>query len=131
MSRVTNRLRSNCSFSLVVLAILILSFSASVNAAEEAKDIYKTYCWQCHGMSGNGNGLNIRDMSVQPRDHTDGKSMSARSDDDLIKAIKEGGQSINKSVLMPPWDGVLTDEEINSLVVYLRELCQCQYGKAM
>jgi cytochrome c oxidase cbb3-type subunit 3 len=79
-------------------------------------------------MQGNGMGVNIRDMAVQPRDHTNAKEMSARSDDDIFKAIKEGGQSISKSVLMPPWGGVLSDEEIRSLVGYLRTLCKCKYG---
>jgi len=73
-------------------------------------------------------GVNVRDMSVQPRDHSDAKEMSTRSDADLFKAIKEGGQAITKSVLMPPWDGVLTDDEIHRLVRYLRKLCRCRHG---
>jgi cytochrome c oxidase cbb3-type subunit 3 len=80
-------------------------------------------------MNGDGKGVNIRDMSVQPRDHTDAKDMSTRSDEELFKAIKEGGQAISKSVLMPPWSGTFTDEEINDLVKYLRTLCNCRYGK--
>lgn len=104
--------------------------SPGASAGERAQDNYKTYCWQCHGMQGNGMGVNIRDMSVQPRDHTDSKEMSSRSDDELFKAIKEGGPAVDKSVLMPPWDGVLSDEEIRGLVKYLRHLCQCEFGKA-
>ncbi len=109
----------------VMLAVLILSLPAY--AKESAADNYRTYCWQCHGMNGNGMGLNIQDMSVQPRDHTDSKSMSTRSDADLFKVIKEGGQSMSKSVLMPPWGDTLSDEEIKDLVVYLRGLCKCQF----
>ncbi len=109
---------------------LMLSMLASFNSAanEKPADLYKTYCWQCHGMNGDGMGVNIRDMSVQPRNHTKAKDMANRSDDELFKAIKKGGQAISKSVLMPPWDGVLTDDQIRSLVGYLRKLCQCQYG---
>ena len=113
---------------LIVGAALMAAGSVSVHAAEKAEDLYKVYCWQCHGMEGTGMGVNIRDMSVQPRNHTDGKEMSARSDEELFKAIKEGGQAISKSVLMPPWKGALSDEEIHALVKYLRQLCQCQYG---
>ena len=98
-------------------------------AKERAEDNYRTYCWQCHGMQGDGKGINIRDMTVMPRDHTDPQEMSARSDEDLFKAIKEGGQAVSKSVLMPPWGGVLSDEEIWDLVRYLRKLCQCQHGQ--
>ena len=68
-------------------------------------------------------------MSVQPRDHTDAKAMSARSDQDLAKVIKEGGIAINKSVLMPPWGDLFSDEEVTDLVQYLRTLCKCSHGQ--
>ena len=103
----------------------LLIVATEANSAEQAEDIYKTYCSQCHGMQGDGMGINIRDMSVQPRDHTDKKQMSARSDEELYKAIKEGGQALSKSLLMPAWEGVLTDDEIKGLVRYLRNLCNC------
>lgn len=115
--------------SLIAAAAVALALSAAgAPARESAEDIYRTYCWQCHGMEGDGQGLNIRDMSVQPRDHTDAEQMSGRSDEEIFKAIKEGGQAISKSVLMPPWGGNLSDGEIWSLVEYLRELCECQAG---
>jgi len=97
-------------------------------AGEAAERNYNTYCIQCHGMAGNGAGLNVRDMSVQPRDHTDAKSMEARSDAELFKVVKEGGLAINKSVLMPPWGDTFTDDEIKDLVKYLRVLCKCKHG---
>jgi len=105
--------------------LLGLMMSSVVVSAESGADLYKTYCWQCHGMQADGMGVNIPDMSVQPRDHTDTKAMTARSDEELFKAIKNGGQAIEKSVLMPPWGEVMSDEEIQSLVRYLRELCKC------
>lgn len=113
----------------ILLLALLLIWLPATHAKESAADNYKTYCTQCHGVTGNGKGVNIRDMSVQPRDHTDAKDMSARPDADLFKAIKEGGLSINKSVLMPAWSDVFTDEEINDLVAHLRTLCKCQSGK--
>jgi cytochrome c oxidase cbb3-type subunit 3 len=111
-----------------LLAIFIAFVSVQAHAKESAEDNYKAYCVQCHGMEGNGKGINIRDMSVQPRDHTDAKSMSGRSDDMLFKVIKEGGTSISKSNLMPPWAGTLSDEEIKDLVQHLRTLCKCKFG---
>lgn len=115
-------------YPLLITVLCALVHSSSASAAEDGAVLYKTYCAQCHGIHGNGKGVNVRDMSVQPRDHTDAKEMSTRSDEDLFKAIKEGGQSISKSVLMPPWGPVLSDEEIHALVGYLRELCQCSHG---
>ena len=48
---------------------------------------------------------------------------AARTDEDLFKAIKHGGKAVNKSVLMPNWNANLSDDDIHSLVAYLRELC--------
>lgn len=111
-----------------LLVTLLAIFSAQAQARETAADNYKAYCVQCHGMEGNGKGMNIRDMSVVPRDHTDAKAMSGRSDETIAKAIKEGGPSIDKSILMPPWDGTLSDDEIKDLVQHLRILCKCKFG---
>ncbi len=112
-------------FLFVLTAVL---FSITAHAKESAVDNYKTYCVQCHGLKGNGNGVNVRDMSVQPRDHTDAKSMSGRSDEMLFKVIKEGGPSIDKSILMPPWGDTFSDDEIKDLVQHLRQLCKCKFG---
>ncbi|MCV2438668.1 c-type cytochrome [Paucibacter sp. DJ2R-2] len=81
---------------------------------------YNAYCVQCHGVNRDGNGINSRDMAVKPRDHTDTKGMGDTPDELLFKAIKAGGLGVGKSVLMPKWDGVMTDEEIGELVAYLR-----------
>jgi cytochrome c oxidase cbb3-type subunit 3 len=114
----------------LICAALVIGFGLAYAAVakEPARDNYRTYCTQCHGKDGNGKGINVRDMSVQPRDHTDAKAMSGRSDDAIFKVIKEGGQSIDKSVLMPPWGDTFSDEEIRDLVAYLRLLCKCTYG---
>jgi cytochrome c oxidase cbb3-type subunit 3 len=111
---------------LCVLFVAMLAVQAQ--AKETAADNYRAYCVQCHGLEGNGKGVNIRDMSATPRDHTDAKSMAARSDEALFKVIKEGGSSISKSILMPPWGGALSDEEIKDLVQHLRTLCKCKFG---
>ncbi len=85
--------------------------------------LYEIYCTQCHGISGDGKGINIADMSVLPRDHTDKDEMSARTDEELMKAIKHGGKSVNKSVLMPAWDSNFSDQQVDDLVAYLRQIC--------
>jgi cytochrome c oxidase cbb3-type subunit 3 len=113
----------------LLFTIFMASVYVQAQATEAAAvDNYKTYCVQCHGKEGNGKGINIRDMSVSPRDHTDAKAMSGRSDDLLFKAIKEGGDSVSKSVLMPPWGATLSDDEIKDMVQHLRSLCKCKFG---
>jgi cytochrome c oxidase cbb3-type subunit 3 len=89
------------------------------------EEMYGTYCVQCHGLNRNGTGINLPALSVQPRDHTDSKAMGDTPDDELFKAIKEGGLSVNKSILMPTWGGVLTDAQITEMVKYLHQVCHC------
>ncbi len=108
----------------ILISLLIMSAAPFGLFASQAEDNYKHYCWQCHGMTANGMGLNVQDMSVQPRDHSSAKAMGGRSDADLFKVIKEGGLAVDKSVLMPPWANNLTDDEIHGLVEYLRELAE-------
>lgn len=110
----------------MILTLSMLPITA--NAIEKPKDIYKNYCWQCHGKNGNGQGVNVNDMPADPRNHSSAAEMSPLTDEDIFKAIKEGGQAVKKSVLMPPWGAILTDEEIRGLVKYLRVLCQCQHS---
>lgn len=107
-----------------LLAACLLAGTTAVSAEDDRGAVlYEVYCTQCHGLKGNGGGINAAHMSVLPRDHTDTGEMSARTDEELFKVIKHGGKSINKSVQMPIWGGNLTDEDIHALVDHLRSLC--------
>ncbi len=110
------------------ITILLLTFAsqcpvAAQPSAATGEDLYRIYCTQCHGLEGDGYGINVDDMEVLPKDHTDTKEMMTRTDEDLFKAIKHGGTAIDKSVLMPNWDANLSDDQIHSLVRYLRSVC--------
>lgn len=100
------------------------SIAATDQYARAARN-YDTYCVQCHGIERNGKGINSANMSVQPRDHTDAKGMTDIPDKELFAAIKEGGLAVNKSVLMPVWGNVLSEDEIKEMVAYLRHVCEC------
>jgi len=122
------------AFFMAVLTITsYFVFAGNAAAADEqyakAARNYDTYCVQCHGINHNGRGINSRDMSVQPRDHSDAKGMGGIPDDDLFRVIKEGGLAVNKSVLMPAWGNVMNDTEIRELVAYLRFVCKCGSNK--
>lgn len=117
---------------LSVSALLALASVAPTGAAwadasgvAAAEKNYEVYCVQCHGMSRNGTGINVPYMSVKPRDHTDAKAMGDLPDDQIFRAIKEGGLANNKSVLMPAFGAVLGDDKITDLVAYLRQVCKC------
>lgn len=119
----------------IILALSCMALTNMAHAADPDSDaargqtLYRIYCTQCHGVEGDGYGINVADMEVLPRDHTETKEMKTRTDKDLFKAIKFGGKAIDKSVLMPNWDGNLSDQQIQDLVKYLRVLCCTQAAK--
>ena len=116
---------------IIILSAILSIFTAFAGRGtdvfgETSGDNYKLYCAQCHGLKGNGSGVNKADMSVAPRNHTDTIEMSRLKDSDIYEAIAHGGTAVGKSTLMPPWHGVMTDAEIREMVAYLRELCHCK-----
>lgn len=97
-------------------------------AKVDARGVYLQWCAQCHGAKGEGDGVNsTRDMAINPRDHTDELFMVTRTDAQFEEVILEGGPGVAKSPLMPPWKNTLTAVEVRALVVYMRELCNCEF----
>lgn len=107
---------------LCLVAAFLFSNTSSAEDAEQGSTLYRAYCAQCHGLEGDGYGVNALYMAVQPKDHREAKEMRARTDEDLFTAIKFGGSAVSKSVLMPAWENNLDDDEIHALVAYLRQL---------
>lgn len=114
-----------CAPATALLGLIVPAVAQAADPNPDAVRNYNTYCVQCHGIERNGKGVNSKYMSVQPRDHSDAKGMADIPDNELFKAIKEGGLSVNKSVLMPAWGDVLSDDEVHDLVAYLRHVCNC------
>jgi len=84
------------------------------------KHLYIRYCAVCHGETGKGDGFNAYNLEPRPRDFTDVRYMNALSDAHLIETIKEGGRGVNKSPLMPSWEGRLKKDEVEYVVSYVR-----------
>ena len=112
---------------LMTLCTLVLGTAVFARAAdvEQGKKLYGQFCASCHGQSGKGDGPAAAALNPKPRDHTDKEYMSKLSDDDLLKVIKNGGASVGKSPLMPPWGASLKDDQIKDVIAYVRTLC-CQ-----
>jgi mono/diheme cytochrome c family protein len=89
---------------------------------ERAELVYQLYCSQCHGINGDGKGINLSSLFVAPRNHTSPEEMGMLTDDRIYAAIRYGGTSVGKSALMPSWGGVIKDSDIKLLVEHLRIL---------
>ena len=97
------------------LAIICLAAS-SISAAfaqSSGADTYKVKCQMCHGPDGLGNtpaGKAAKIVSFKD------PSVVNASDADLIAIVKNGK---NK---MPPFKDKLTDDQIESVITYIRTL---------
>jgi putative heme-binding domain-containing protein len=96
-----------------------------IATAEHSAKVYRLYCFQCHGSTANGRGINAPHLSILPKDHTSSKEMGSLTNEGIFIAIKSGGLSVGRSSEMPPFKSMLTDSEIIGLVKHLRKLCNC------
>jgi cytochrome c oxidase cbb3-type subunit 3 len=110
---------------IVTLCAVVLSTALTAQSAdaEQGKKLYGQFCASCHGQSGKGDGPAAAALNPKPRDHTDKEYMTHMSDADMLKVIKNGGASIGKSPLMPPWGPSLKDDQIQDIIAYIRTLC--------
>lgn len=89
---------------------------------------FMSYCMPCHGETGKGDGMLSQDLDVKPRNLSDAKFLSTKSDKHLFKVIKEGGAAVGLTENMTPFAGQLSDKEIGNVVAYLRkEICKCEF----
>jgi mono/diheme cytochrome c family protein len=107
---------------------LALSLSSiGTTQAADAGQLFKFYCAQCHGLEGKGDGPNVTDdFATDPRNFTNAEEMNKLTDADIRNVILDGGPSVSKSELMPPWGKTLTNEDVDALIIHLRELCNCK-----
>ena len=118
---------------LLVVAFGVGSGPAPARAAGDAaagKIVFEQNCASCHGTSGHGDGPAAAAavaMGTPPRDFTKGefkfdtdKDGKTGTDADLANVIKGGGAAQGGSPLMAPWGGVLTEQQIQDVIAYIR-----------
>jgi mono/diheme cytochrome c family protein len=87
---------------------------------EDAKQLYEQTCAMCHGPEGKGDGPNAQVLQPKPANLT--VVLKDKDTDYLTKLLKGGGASVGKSPLMPSYEGMLNDEQIKTLIKYVKGL---------
>jgi len=54
------------------------------------KKVYQTYCADCHGDKGKGDGMEGEGMDPSPADFTDAKQNHGTADGDLFVVVRDG-----------------------------------------
>jgi len=119
--------QSRNALSLVLSFLLcspVLALASLALCAESApaRELYQENCAPCHGSQGRGDGPGVGAFPVKPANHTDPLVMRAHTDEYLFKAITEGGTGVGRSPFMPAWGELLTEQQIATLVAYIRSL---------
>lgn len=93
--------------------LLIFTLVLQANPAPDAGgDLFKQKCSMCHGADGKGY------PALKTPDFTDPKFHAKHTDDEITKIIKNG----KPGTAMPAFKDSLSDDQIKSLVGYIRSL---------
>ena len=88
-------------------------------SVERGKVVYKEYCSQCHGATGEGDGPAASGLSPQP-------AVQAKMAFDklpmeyLYNVIYHGGRSVGKSSTMPYWGLTIGQQGVADVIAYLK-----------
>ncbi len=114
MSRVTK------GAAILAAGVWLVSAAAHGAQAQEGKELYEKSCNNCHGPGGKGEGPASKMLKPPAADFA--TALKGKADADIAKTIKEGGKAVGKSPLMPAFGGKVTDEQIQTLVAYVKGL---------
>ncbi len=92
--------------------------------AETGQKLYVDYCASCHGTRGAGDGPMAASMNPKPAHHNDGAYMNELSNEHLYRVIAGGGGAVGKSPMMTSWGAVLSDEQIQDVMAFVRSLAE-------
>jgi cytochrome c oxidase cbb3-type subunit III len=109
-----------------IVILLLMVMSLGLTYADDDIPVgttYLVYCSRCHGETGQGDGSDGATLSPKPRDFTDCAVMSKIPDATIIKAITDGGASVNLSRDMPAWGQELNSKKIGALAAFVRTFC--------
>ncbi|MBI5885994.1 MAG: c-type cytochrome [Deltaproteobacteria bacterium] len=113
----------------------MVSSNVCLASTQIGKDIYQKRCSWCHGANGNGDGPAAAYLNPGPRDLTSGvfKWKSTPFDEPMptdqdLRASIAGHKPATGTLAglngtsMPGWSDVLSDDEITSVIDYIKEL---------
>ncbi|MFQ6616154.1 MAG: c-type cytochrome [Fidelibacterota bacterium] len=118
--------------------VLLLGVAASFAGSQDedvlkkGRKIYVESCAVCHGVSGKGDGPVAGNLSVKPRNFTDGKfkvrstsSGQVPLDSDLHRTL---GRGMGQDNAMPAWSNLPTDHK-KAVIQYIKTFAPTKFAR--
>lgn len=109
-------LKNNKKAGLKLLKEVVAKVDASRALGQQ---LFESRCALCHGKYGEGDGRMAKVLKAPPPANL---TRSRLPDDYLKKIIIEGGEGVGRSPKMPPWGMQFEDNEINSIIMYVKSI---------
>lgn len=95
--------------------------AAAGDPAAQAKKVFKSKCVVCHGDKGAGDGPGAAALNPKPRAFSDASWQGEVTDDQIQRAIVQGGAAVGKSAAMPANPDLRNkDDVVKELVKIIR-----------
>ena len=99
----------------------VVAYAFSLSVPDEmlalGGDLYPANCADCHGINGDGKGVDAASLAAAPTAFLDQSVMAERSLNDLILGATHPGVDD-----LPHFEGELSDDELLALAAYVRSL---------
>ena len=110
-------LLSTTLFLIFISGLLLPKAFADSSDLETGRDIFYKHCKACHGDKGNGKTFAANVLNPPPKNFTLEKTKKELTEERMIHSVTKG----RKGTAMMPWESNLTEQEIRSVVHYIRK----------
>ena len=110
-------LLSTALFLIFISGSLLPKAFADSSDLETGRDIFYKHCKACHGDKGNGKTFAANVLNPPPKNFTSEKTKKELTKERMIHSVTKG----RKGTAMMPWESNLTEQEIRSVVHYIRK----------
>ncbi|MFQ5847239.1 MAG: c-type cytochrome [Candidatus Methylomirabilales bacterium] len=108
---------------LFMMAGVVTAQPESHEAVTHGEQVYRTFCWTCHGRYGRGDGPAAEYLAVRPPDLTDPAVLGDKSDRKIIRHIRAGkGRPDATHRPMVVITQALKEEALRDAIAYMRTL---------